>query len=79
MKKMTKKGELSINVIIVAILALIVLVTLVIIFNQQIANVLGGFGSISRGTVDQANNLPEKLFGEDDSDSSAGTNPPATT
>jgi len=72
--KMNKKGELSINVIIIAILALVVLVTLVIIFNQQIANVLGGFGGISKGAVDEANKLPGELFGENpESGSGSGT------
>ena len=63
-EKMTKKGELSINVIIIAILALVVLVTLVIIFNQQISGLFGSFSSLSKDTTELANNLPDKIFGE---------------
>jgi len=72
---MKQKGDMSINVIIAMLLALIVLITLVVIFREQISNLVNGFTGISKGTIDEANKLPGELFSEDNN---AQSNNPAS-
>ncbi|MBS3170964.1 hypothetical protein J4223_04255 [Candidatus Woesearchaeota archaeon] len=58
-----KKGELTINYIIVLILALIVLVAIAIIFRQQIGNFLESIRAVSEPlSSDQLSKTTEELL-----------------
>jgi hypothetical protein len=59
--KLSRKGEWSITVIAGTVLILIVLVTLIVVFREQIANLMGGFTGLSNNVIDGSKDLN---FGE---------------
>ena len=52
-----KKAELTLQIIVVAILALIVLIVLAYAFRTQISNLLGSFSELISGASESAKNI----------------------
>lgn len=58
---MEKRAELTIETIIITILCLLVLVVLVFMFREQIAQLGKGFMNIISGTVDSTNETSKMI------------------
>lgn len=73
MIKMNKKGDISINTIVVAALSITVLIIMIFIFRNQIGNISGGFTTIGSDAKQNINGtkcesiLGDKVCGEDKS------------
>ena len=55
-----KKGDLSFETIVIAILALVILVILIIVYHKQIAELFGSFGELIKGTTGAAKDIKLK-------------------
>jgi hypothetical protein len=59
---MNKKGEVSLNFMIMLIIAVVVLFVILIIFRQQVVNFVGEIGGLITGYGDKATDLSKGLI-----------------